>query len=38
MALHPNAPHLCHPHLDTRPATASHQKGGVDVVTDKLEA
>lgn len=37
MALHPNAPHLCHPHhgTDTRPANASHQKRGVDV-TAKL--
>lgn len=36
-ALHPNAPHLCHPrHVnDTRPANASHQKRGVDV-TAKL--
>jgi len=37
MALHPNAPHLCHPRhvTDTRPANASHQKRGVDV-TAKL--
>lgn len=39
MALHLNAPHFCHPHhvTDTRPANASHQKRGVDVIA-KLAA
>lgn len=39
-ALRLNGPHLCHPHqvADKRPANASHQKRGVDIVTAMLAA